>query len=74
MFKFRIPNNYNAWCMLCSKGFMTIEELGEHNRTSVEEHNFRSGKKPKQAATQPGSTVHEVGCTCGFCKLGTTKA
>lgn len=78
MFKFRIPKGSNAWCMLCGKGFPSVDALGEHNQANVDEHKRRSGKKdkPQDAKTEAvaGSTVHAIGCDCGFCKIGDTKA
>ena len=29
---------------------------------------------PLGTVVETGSTVHEAGCTCGFCKLGDTRA
>ncbi len=45
MAKFKIPEGYNAWCMLCHKGFHFFDDLAKHNRENVEEHKRRSGKK-----------------------------
>lgn len=53
MFKFKVPKGYNAWCMLCGKGFPSVDALGEHNRTNIEEHKRRSGKKEKKPEVQP---------------------
>ena len=45
--QFDIPEPYRAWCHLCDKGFMSIDEIQDHNRDSVNEHQRINGKATK---------------------------
>jgi hypothetical protein len=35
---FQIPPPYQAWCHLCNKGFMSMDELLKHNADNVNHH------------------------------------
>lgn len=49
---FKIPAGYDAWCMLCGKGFKTADGLYKHNKEQKDEHAKRSGqKKPDKKPT-----------------------
>lgn len=36
--QFKIPAPYAAWCHACSEGFMTIDDLMEHNNKKLRQH------------------------------------
>lgn len=36
--QFKIPAPYVAWCHLCERGFMSIDEIADHDRTKLREH------------------------------------
>jgi hypothetical protein len=42
-----IPEPYRAWCHLCAKGFMTIDEIQQHNRDSVVQHQKANAEQTK---------------------------
>lgn len=36
--QFVIPSPYRAWCHLCERGFMSLDDLVTHDRENLNEH------------------------------------
>jgi len=56
--QFQIPKPYKAWCHLCNKGFMTIDDITKHdleNRPKHQQLNIDREEAVRAASTSKKS-------------------
>jgi hypothetical protein len=42
--QFVIPEPYRAWCHVCERGFMSLEELTQHDRENINIHERKQSR------------------------------
>jgi hypothetical protein len=47
--QFKIPAPFRAWCHRCDRGFMSLEELTDHDRDALNEHRRLDANEKRRA-------------------------
>jgi len=43
--QFKIPFPYVGWCHICEVGFMSLKEMGEHDKANLNKHQRINGER-----------------------------